>query len=92
MIKLICILLYSKKQPVWLFQLLKTEQIVDSVKNNAALKVSLSIQALDILTFDHFKKVRVLCTEEQKPKFDELIQKMVNSVNNPQKGPQAPIK
>jgi Spy/CpxP family protein refolding chaperone len=69
-----------------LFQLLKTEQIVDSVKNNAALKVSLSIQALDMLTFEHFKKVRALCTEEQKPKFDELIQKMVNSVNNPQKG------
>ena len=75
-----------------LFQLLKTDQIVDSVKNNAALKVSLSIQSLDILTFDHFKKVRALCTEEQKPKFDELIQKMVNSVNNQQKGTQAPIK
>ena len=74
------------------FSLLKNEQIVDSVKNNAALKASLSIQSLDILTFDHFKKVRELCTEEQKPKFDDLIQKMVNSVNNPQKGPQAPIK
>jgi len=69
-----------------LFQLLKTEQIVDTIKNNAALKVSLSIQSLDILTFDHFKKVRALCTEEQKPKFDELIQKMVISVNNIQKG------
>jgi predicted transcriptional regulator len=69
-----------------LFQLLKTEQIVDTIKNNAALKVSLSIQSLDILTFDHFKKVRALCTEEQKPKFDELIQKMVMSVNNIQKG------
>ena len=54
-----------------LFQLLKTDQIVDSVKNNAALKVSLSIQSLDILTFDHFKKVRALCTEEQKPKFGD---------------------
>jgi len=75
-----------------LFQLLKTDQIVDSVKNNAALKVSLSIQSLDILTFDHFKKVRALCTEEQKPEFNQLIQKMVNSVINPQKGPQAPIK
>lgn len=75
-----------------LFQLLKTEQIVDSVKNNAALKVSLSIQSLDILTFDHFKKVRALCTEEQKPKFDQLIQKMVNSVNNPQKGIKPNIK
>ena len=75
-----------------LFQLLKTEQIVNTIKNNAALKVSLSIQSLDILTFDHFKKVRALCTEEQKPKFDELIQKMVNSVNNTQKGIKPSIK
>jgi len=75
-----------------LFQLLKTDQIVDSVKNNAALKVSLSIQSLDILTFDHFKKVRALCTEEQKPEFNQLIQKMVNSVNNTQKGIKPSIK
>ncbi len=75
-----------------LFQLLKTDQIVDSVKNNATLKISLSLQALDMLTFEHFKKVRALCTEEQKPKFDELIQKMVNSVNNPQKGIKPNIK
>ena len=75
-----------------LFQLLKTEQIVDTIKNNAALKVSLSIQSLDILTFDHFKKVRALCTEEQKPKFDELIQKMVNSVNITQNGIKPSIK
>lgn len=75
----------------YLFQLLKSEQIVDSTKNSAALKISLSIQALDILTFDHFKKVRALCTEKQKPKFDELIQKMVNSINKTQKGYPKPI-
>jgi Spy/CpxP family protein refolding chaperone len=69
-----------------LFQLLKSEKIDDSIKKNAALKISISIQALDMLTFEHFKKIRALCTEEQKPKFDELIQKMVNSVNNTQKG------
>jgi protein CpxP len=74
-----------------LFKLLKTDQIVDTVKNNAALKVSLSIQSLDILTFDHFKKVRALCTEKQKPKFDKLIQKMVNSINKTQKGYPKPI-
>jgi periplasmic protein CpxP/Spy len=75
----------------YLFQLLKSEQIVDSTKNSAALKISLSIQALDILTFDHFKKVRALCTEKQKPKFDKLIQKMVNSINKTQKGYPKPI-
>ena len=32
------------------------------------------------------------CCEYNLTVFDDLIQKMVNSVNNPQKGPQAPIK
>ncbi|MEY3208817.1 MAG: hypothetical protein RL064_848 [Bacteroidota bacterium] len=75
-----------------LFKLLQSNQIIDSVRNNAALQVSISIQSLDILTFEHFKKVRALCTEAQKPKFDELIQKMVHSVNNTQQGPPPSIK
>ena len=75
-----------------LFQLLKSDKINDSVRNDKALKVSTSIQSLDILTFEHFRKVRAICTEEQKPKFDELIQKMVNAVNQTQKAPLIPIK
>lgn len=75
-----------------LFQLLKSDTINDSVRNSSAMKVSLSIQSLDILTFEHFRKVRAICTEEQKPIFDELIQKMVNAVNQFQKGPPLPIK
>ena len=75
-----------------LFQLFKSDTINDSVRNDKALKVSMSIQALDILTFEHFMKVRAICTEEQKPQFDELIQKMVNAVNQIQKGPPVPIK
>ena len=75
-----------------LFSLLKSDAIIDSARNNAAARVSMSIQSLDILTFEHFKKVRTLCTAAQKPKFDELIQKMVNSVNSPQKGSRPSIK
>ena len=75
-----------------LFQLFKSDTINDSVRNDKALKVSMSIQALDILTFEHFMKVRAICTEEQKPQFDELIKKMVNAVNQIQKGPPVPIK
>ena len=70
-----------------LFKLLKSDTVNDSVRNNAAAQVSSSIQSLDILTFEHFKKVRAICTKEQKQKFDEIIQKMVNSVNQPQKAP-----
>ena len=75
-----------------LFQLLKSDTINDSVRNDKALKVSMSIQTLDILTFEHFRKVRALCTEEQKPQFDDLIQKMVNAVNQFQKGPPPSLK
>ena len=75
-----------------LFQLLKSDTFNDSVRNDKALKVSMSIQALDILTFEHFRKVRAICTEEQKPKFDELMQKMVNAVNQFQKGPPPSLK
>lgn len=70
-----------------LFKLLKSDTVNDSVRNDAAAQVSSSIQSLDILTFEHFKKVRAICTKEQKQKFDEIIQKMVNSVNQPQKAP-----
>lgn len=79
----------SKEQ---FFELLKSNNVLDSSRDNAALKVSLAIQLLDILTFEHFKKVRALCSAEQKPKFDELIQKMVNAVNRPQQGPPPSMK
>lgn len=75
-----------------LFQLLKSDTINDSIRNDKALKVSMSIQSLDILTFEHFRKVRALCNEEQKSKFDELIQKMVSAVNQFQKGPPPSLK
>ena len=74
------------------FQLLKSDSLVDSIRNNAALQVSLSMQSLDILTFEHFKKVRALCTETQKREFDKLMQKMVNAVNSPQQGHQPSLK
>ncbi len=66
------------------FNLLKSDYVSDSAKAKAALEVSLSIQSLDILTFEHFEKVRAICTPVQKKIFDDLVQKMVNSVNNPQ--------
>ncbi len=81
-----------KKRKELLFQLLQSDQVSDSARNTASLSVSQSIQSLDILTFEHFKKVRTLCTKEQKITFDKLIHKMVNSVNQSQKSTQPPIK
>lgn len=75
-----------------LFRLLQNDEISEGDRNNAALKVSKAIESLDMLTFEHFKKVRALCTVEQKPKFDELLLRMVNAVGTDQKKPLSPIK
>ncbi len=74
------------------FNLLKSDYVSDSAKAKAALEVSLSIQSLDILTFEHFEKVRAICTPVQKKIFDDLVQKMINSVNNPQQDTPPSIK
>lgn len=74
------------------FNLLKSDYVSDSAKAKAALEISLSIKSLDILTFEHFEKVRAICTPVQKKIFDDLVQKMVNSVNNPQQDTPPSIK
>jgi protein CpxP len=81
-----------KKRKENLFHLLKSDQVSDSERNDAASKVSQSIQSLDILTFEHFRKVRAMCTEVQKPKFDSLLEQMFNSVGSQQKGQRPQLK
>lgn len=74
------------------FNLLKDPNASDSTINVTAHMVSVSIESLDKLTFDHFKKVRAICTKEQKPKFDEIIHKMVNAVTNQEPSGSNPMK
>ena len=81
-----------KKRKENLFHLLKSDHVSDSARNDAASKVSQSIQLLDISTFEHFRKVRAMCTEVQKPKFDDLLEQMFNSVSSQQKGPHPKLK
>lgn len=81
-----------KKGKEDLFQLLQSDQVSDSARNAAATKVSQAIQSLDVLTFEHFREVRTLCAEEQKKTFDMLLEQMVNTVNNQQKGPHPKLK
>ena len=39
---------------------------------------------LDILPFEHFKKVRALCTTEQQIKFDQIIEQVMQMLAPPQ--------
>ena len=50
----------------------------DSVLQNAAEQIAQKQKFQELQSFNHFRQVRELCTDEQKPKFDSLISKMIN--------------
>ena len=61
------------------FSKLKNEQI-DSIKIDSLSKIISNIhQKVDIITFWHFNKVRRICNEKQKIRFDEIIKEGVVS-------------
>ncbi len=65
------------------FDLLHQPVITDSVKQAAANTASKNTEALDLLTFNHFKKIRLLCTAEQQKKFDQIIREVTNMIIQP---------
>jgi len=58
------------------FHLLSVENTNDSVLNNAADSIAYRQKALDLEAYAHFKELRKLCTPEQQPKYDSLVQRM----------------
>ena len=68
-----------------LFRLLKDSIIYDSVTSKAADQIAERQKMLDMQTFTYFRKVRTICTPEQLPKYDSLIQGMFSRMNRPQR-------
>ena len=66
-----------------LFRLLGNQSINDSVVNNIAEVISQKQKTIDVEMFNHFKKVRRLCTPDQLPKYDSLIQRMMRKMGKP---------
>lgn len=60
-----------------LFNLLEHPAVDDSSKKAAAATAAKNLEQLDLLTFDHFKEVRALCTPAQQLKFDEIIEEVL---------------
>ncbi len=60
------------------FDLLKQTNVTDSAKLTAAKAVSVITEELDLLTLNHFQKIRTLCTPEQQTKFDEIIHQVTS--------------
>ena len=58
------------------FHLLSIEKTNDSILNSAADSIAYRQKVLDLEAFAHFKEVRKLCTPEQQPRYDSLVQRM----------------
>ena len=58
------------------FHLLSVENADDFTLNNAADSIAYRQKALDLEAFAHFKELRKLCTPDQQPKYDSLVQRM----------------
>ena len=54
-----------------------------------ALEIANDHKEIELVTFRHFQKVRELCDDTQKKKFDEVIKEALNMMgpNNPPPGP-----
>ncbi len=65
------------------FELLTHENINDSNKNMMATRIAALDQQLDLLTFDHFKQVRKICTLDQQQKFDKIIKDILRMMGRP---------
>jgi periplasmic protein CpxP/Spy len=63
-----------------LFRLLSNENTNDSVINKAADVIARQQKAVDIQVFNHFKQIRTLCTPEQLPKYDSLVQHLIKKM------------
>ena len=71
-----------------LFDLLKNTDTPDSVIEKAAQASVVYDVQTEIITFKHFQQIRSLCTETQKKKFDEVIDKVLHMMAPPPAGPQ----
>ncbi|MDP4262712.1 MAG: periplasmic heavy metal sensor [Bacteroidota bacterium] len=67
-----------------LFRLLSDPNANDSIINKATDAIAQKQKILDLQTFNHFKKVRALCTAEQQPKYDSMVQRMFRKMGKPQ--------
>jgi periplasmic protein CpxP/Spy len=65
------------------FNLLQQKNIADSTKQNALKAISKSTEALDVVAFNHFAKVRLICNEAQQKRFDEIIDDVTKLMAQP---------
>ena len=66
-----------------LFRLLSYPGTPDSVLNKAGEVIAQRQKELDIETFNHFRRVRTLCTPDQLPQYDSLVIRLIRKMGKP---------
>lgn len=69
------------------YMLLKEDVVADSVLTAAADSIGAKQVVIDLQTYRHFRDVRSLCTAEQLPRFDSVVQHVMKKMNNFRKSP-----
>ena len=65
------------------YQLLKSPETPDSVINKAATLIGEKQKLIDLQVFSHFRTSRLVCTPEQRPKYDSLVQISIKRMAGP---------
>lgn len=69
------------------FELVKQPGVTDSMKLATAESVSRVTEKIDLLTLDHFIKVRTICTATQQIKFDKIIKEVTEMISKAGEAP-----
>ena len=68
------------------YLLLKSPETPDSIINHAASLIGEKQKAIDLQVFQHFRNSRLVCTPEQRPKYDSLVQIIIKRMSGPSRG------
>ena len=63
-----------------LFRMVANENANDSTINSIADEIARKQRDMDLRMFGYFKKIRGVCTPDQRPKYDTLIQRMMRKM------------
>ncbi|HTE28124.1 Spy/CpxP family protein refolding chaperone [Flavitalea sp.] len=68
------------------YLLLKSPETPDSVVNSAASQIGQKQKLIDLQVFQHFRNSRLVCTPEQRPKYDSLVQIIIKRMSGSSRG------
>lgn len=66
-----------------LYKLLLQSEVPDSVVNNYLDKIGNGQRSIDEKVYYHFNSLKALCTQEQRPRFDSVTQKIIKRMISP---------